>query len=370
MTASGSVERYVVAKGLTLRYPGATSLALDGVDFGAERGEVVTLLGPSGCGKTTALRLLAGLETPDAGSVTVAGRDVTLDPPERRRMGVVFQNYALFPHLTVFENVAFGLRVRRTGAGDTADAVREALALVGLEGFESRGVDQLSGGQQQRVAIARAIAIRPDVLLMDEPLSNLDASLREQTREALRELLERLDVTTFFVTHDQSEAFAFSDRIVLMRAGRVVESGVPARLYREPETTFGARFLGNANVLPTTVVEPSRTVAVSGRTLEAASWSDNARSIEVGGRATLVARPEALRLATADAANALPGRVVDRVFLGGTYRVAVELDGSRERVAVLTQRDPSDGPAWVVCPVDTLRVIAGELEPSGSTSVV
>ncbi len=213
-------EPYVVASGLTLRYPGATSLALDGVDFSAERGAVVTLLGPSGCGKTTALRLIAGLETPDAGTVTVDGRDVTLDPPERRRMGVVFQNYALFPHLSVAENVAFGLRVRRASKAEIAEAVRDALALVGLEGLDARAVDQLSGGQQQRVAIARALVNRPAILLADEPTGNLDTRTSLEIMALFQEL-NREGATVLLITHENDIA-SFADRVILLRDGRIV----------------------------------------------------------------------------------------------------------------------------------------------------
>ena len=360
MDDSGQSAPHLSATALTLRYPGAETNAVDGVGFTAGRGEVVTLLGPSGCGKTTALRLVAGLESPDTGTVTLGGRDITNLPPERRQMGFVFQNYALFPHLSVSENVAFGLRVRKIEKAHTRDAVDGALDLVGLKGFGSRRVDQLSGGQQQRVALARALAIKPAVLLLDEPLSNLDATLREQTREALREVLGRLEVTTFFVTHDQTEAFAFSDQVVLMRAGRVVERGSPERLYHEPETPFAAEFLGSANLLPATVSEPGREVSIGPRRLEARSWSASAASRPVGASVLIVARPERLAITRAEVPNSLPGRIVDRVFYGASYRVTVDLDGIGQSVRLFTAQDPTDGPVWIVLEPEAMRVVDQE----------
>ena len=351
-------EPYVVASDLTLRYPGGTVPAVEGVSFSAARGEVVTLLGPSGCGKTTALRLLAGLEKPDAGSVFVGGRDVTFDAPERRRMGFVFQNYALFPHLDVAGNVAFGLKVRRASKPEIAEAVGSSLALVGLEGYEKRGVAQLSGGQQQRVALARALAIQPDVLLMDEPLSNLDTALREQTREALRELLSRLNVTTFFVTHDQSEAFAFSHHVVLMRAGHVVEAGRPEDLYRRPESVFAADFLGAANLLRAVVDRFRATVTIAGRRIDVAAWSD--RVSERAREVTVVARGESLRVSDADEPNALPGRVVDSVFLGAAFRLTVTVEGLADPVRVYATRDHALESVWLVLPADALRAIESD----------
>src|SRR5438874_8471659 len=202
--------------------------AVENASLAVERGEFFGLLGPSGCGKTTTLRIIAGLETPDTGSVEFDGREITNLPPEHRGFGMVFQNYALFPHLNVFENVAFGLRARRGSTSDqitTSDRVNQALDLIQLSGFEKRRVDQLSGGQQQRVAIARAIAIEPSLLLFDEPLSNLDVALREATRGELRDLVTKLGLTAVYVTHDQEEAFALCDRISVMNEGRVLQTG-------------------------------------------------------------------------------------------------------------------------------------------------
>jgi len=221
--------------------------ALDGLDLALERGELLTLLGPSGCGKTTALRIVAGFESPDEGRVRFRGEDVTGRSPRRRGFGMVFQNYALFPHLDVFENVAFGLRCRKAPEDEVGEKVGRVLELVDLPGFGGRRVQQLSGGQQQRVALARALAIEPPLLLLDEPLSNLDAALRERTRVELRRLIKELGITALFVTHDQEEAFDLSDRVAVMRAGRVRQVGTPEALYDRPADAFVAGFVGRAN---------------------------------------------------------------------------------------------------------------------------
>jgi len=214
-----------------------------------ESGELMTLLGPSGCGKTTALRLIAGFEVPDAGRILFRGTDVTARSPQKRGFGMVFQSYALFPHLSVFENVAFGLKARRTEASELGRLVDAALARVDLVGYVDRRVQELSGGQQQRVALARALAIEPPLLLLDEPLSNLDASLRERTRTELRSLLKGLGITALYVTHDQEEAFDLSDRVAVMNDGELRQVGTPEQLYDHPHDVFVAGFVGRANVL-------------------------------------------------------------------------------------------------------------------------
>ena len=217
------------------------------ISLSVEQGEIVALLGPSGSGKTTVLRLLAGFETPDTGTITVSGEDVTAVPPARRRVGMVFQHYALFPHLDVGENVRFGLHGSRDRAASDA-RVTESLARVDLAGFERRKVQELSGGQQQRVALARALAPEPRVLLLDEPLSNLDPALRERTRRELRDLIKRVGITALFVTHEQDEAFDLGDRIALLHAGRLAQVGTPEDLYERPVSLFAATFVGRANV--------------------------------------------------------------------------------------------------------------------------
>ena len=249
----GGADRPLMAEPIlelrrVLKRYGAT-LGVGPVDFVVQEGEFLTLLGPSGCGKTTTLHVIAGLLFPDEGEVRLRGRDITrLDPPHRD-MGVVFQNYALFPHKTVFDNVAFGLRMRRVAREEIARRVRRMLELVGLPGVEARFPDQLSGGQRQRVALARALVIEPTVLLLDEPLSNLDAVLRKRMRLELRDLQQRLSTTTIFVTHDQDEAFEMSDRVVLLNHGRIEQIGTPEELYDTPATRFAAEFIGDTNLI-------------------------------------------------------------------------------------------------------------------------
>jgi ABC-type Fe3+/spermidine/putrescine transport system ATPase subunit len=226
-----------------------TTTAVDGVTLSVRPGEFFSLLGPSGCGKTTLLRLVAGFETPDTGAVWIGGADVTGRSPQARPTAMVFQSYALFPTMTVGENVAYGLRVRQMSKVSRNERVQSALARVGMAGLVERPVTQLSGGQQQRVALARALAVEPDVLLFDEPLSNLDVALREETRRELKVLQHELGTTSLYVTHDQQEALALSDRLAVMQTGRIMQVGTPQDLYRRPETGFVARFLGGSNLI-------------------------------------------------------------------------------------------------------------------------
>jgi ABC-type Fe3+/spermidine/putrescine transport system ATPase subunit len=278
-------------------HPAVADLTID-----VGRGEVLALLGPSGSGKTTTLRLLAGFETPDAGRIVVAGEDVTGVRPEARRFGMVFQHYALFPHLDVGANVAFGLALR--GEALTR-RVAEVLAMVDLPGYERRAVGELSGGQQQRVALARSLAPEPRVLLLDEPLSNLDPSLRERTRKELRRAITRVGITTVFVTHEQEEAFDLGDRVAVLHAGRLEQVGTPDELYDAPATPFVARFIGRVNAIP----------------------GERAGGGGAPGSVALV-RPEALRF-TADASAPLAGTVTERRFVGDrAYFVVEAADGT------------------------------------------
>ena len=224
-------------------------LAVDNASFSADEGEIVCLVGPSGCGKTTALRMIAGFETPTAGEIRLGGREVSDLPAHKRNIGITFQNYALFPHMTVEANIAFGLRMRRIGRDETRARVANALSMVRLNGLEARFPSQLSGGQQQRVALARAIVIEPVMLLLDEPLSNLDAKLREEMRVEIKEIQSRLKITTVFVTHDQEEALTISDRIAVMHAGRVIQEGSPVEIFERPQHSFVAGFIGQSNLL-------------------------------------------------------------------------------------------------------------------------
>jgi putrescine transport system ATP-binding protein len=315
---------YLVLDGLRRRF--GEVAAVDGVSLALRRGEVLALLGPSGSGKTTLLRMLAGFERPDAGRVVLEGEEITRVPPERRRFGMVFQHYALFPHLGVGENVAFGLESLRVPRDEIARRVPEALALVDLAGYERRRVAELSGGQQQRVALARALAYEPRVLLLDEPLSNLDPALRERTRRELQELIHRIGITTVLVTHEQDEAFDLGERVALLRAGRLEQVGTPVELYGEPRTPFVASFIGRASRLAT-VVEPLASgrarVRVGGTWWEVALPRE--RPVPSQGLATLYVRPEAVRLGPVGDGDA-EGTVVERRFAGAGTSFIVRLD--------------------------------------------
>lgn len=264
---------------------------LSQVSLTVEEREIYGLLGPSGCGKTTLLRLIAGLETLDGGRMLVEGRDVTDDPPHRRGFGLMFQEYALFPHKDVMGNVAFGLRLRGLERGQIEERVRETLALVGLEGFEHRDVSQLSGGERQRVALARSLAPQPRLLMLDEPLGSLDRTLRERLMDELPEILHEAGVTVITVTHDQEEAFAISDRVALMRAGEVVQTGPPQEIYRHPRSKWVARFLGLTNIVRAEVVEPGLVRTPVGR-LHIESGED----WTAGDTVLVLVRPEAARV--------------------------------------------------------------------------
>ena len=303
-----------VSKRFSHRVKGEIYAARD-VHLDVAPGEFLTLLGPSGCGKTTTLRMIAGFEHPDAGSIRLGGQDVTALPANQRNIGFVFQNYALFPHLSVFDNVAYGLQVRGQSVAVIAKSVADVLALVGLSGYEHQFSGQLSGGEQQRVALARAIVIRPRVLLFDEPLSNLDAKLRVQMRTEIRDLQRSLAITTIYVTHDQEEAMAVSDRIAVMSQGSVVQEGTAEDLYYRPASEFVATFVGRVNLVPGTVIERSgdtETVSALGTTMRARIG----HSAVAGGAAVkLVMRPEVLELTDVGAGD-FRADVISRTFLG------------------------------------------------------
>jgi putative spermidine/putrescine transport system ATP-binding protein len=302
-----------------------STVALQHLDLDLRSGEMVSLLGPSGCGKTTALRIAAGFERPDRGTVSVGGRDVSDVPPERRTMGMVFQAYSLFPNLTVAGNVAFGLRMRKVDRSARDERVAEVLELVGLGDKAARWPHQLSGGQQQRVALARALAFRPDVLLLDEPLSALDAKVRAQLRDEIRRIQTELGTTTLFVTHDQDEALAISDRVGVMSGGKLEQLAPPTDVYERPATAFVARFVGSMNEVPGVVL---------GR--DAVKVGDVVVPVVVeghldGAAVVLLVRPEHLRLD----AGGVPGIVVRRTFAGPSTTLHVRLDGSAAEVRVL-----------------------------------
>jgi putative spermidine/putrescine transport system ATP-binding protein len=323
---------HLVVRSVSKRY-GPTTV-LDHIDLTIRRGELVTLLGPSGCGKTTLLRAIAGLAQPDTGKVELAGRDITNVPPHRRNVGVVFQSYALFPHLTVAGNVAFGLKVRGAAKREIDAAVERALALVKLGHLGSRRISALSGGQQQRVALARAIAVEPDVLLFDEALSALDRKLREEMQVELRRLLQDVKATAIFVTHDQDEALTMSDRVAVMNKGRIEQLGSPDELYERPQTAFVAGFLGISNLLRGTIAGADAVRLDDGTTtIRVAPSSLAGRS----GKVAVGIRPEKIRPEAGDA-NALPGVVKESAYIGVSTQYIVRTQNGDVTVVVLNHR--------------------------------
>ncbi len=302
-----------------------TTVAVAEYDLAIEQGAFVSFLGPSGCGKTTTLRMIAGFEQPTTGTIRLDGRDITRQPTNRRNMGVVFQSYALFPNMTVAQNIAFGLQLRKVSRQDRARRVAELLALIGLPEMGGRYPHQLSGGQQQRVALARALAIAPQVLLLDEPLSALDAKIRVSLRNEIRTIQRKLGITTIYVTHDQEEALSLSDRVVVMNAGRVEQVGTPLEIYNTPQTAFVAAFVGTLNVLHATVHDPAAgSVMVAERELTGITA---VRTKQRGDAVTITVRPEAIAITSADAANHLRVTVEEVTFLGAIIRVRVRACG-------------------------------------------
>src|SRR3989440_8602444 len=332
-----------------------TVQAVDGATLEVRRGEVCTLLGPSGCGKTTTLRLVAGLERPDAGEITLRGRVVASVPrrvflaPNRRNLGMVFQSYAIWPHMTVFENIAYPLRLRGVRGRAMRERVERVLELVGLGGLERRSATLLSGGQMQRLALCRALVYEPDLLLLDEPFSNLDAKLREQMRVELKLLQRRLGITVLFVTHDQIEALSLSDRIAVMQHGRVEQVGAPRELYERPASAFVRDFLGQTVILHGAVKEVAGATisialdgALAGSTVRGHAASDVA--LAPGAAAHVAIRPEDIAVASPGGTpgdNALTGTIEALLFVGDRYEARVAL-GGEQRILLLLPR----APAW------------------------
>jgi putative spermidine/putrescine transport system ATP-binding protein len=325
--------------------------ALSDVTLSVERGELVSLLGPSGCGKTTTLRIVAGFDTPDRGRVLLDGRDLTGVSPERRGFGMVFQQYSLFPNMTAAQNIGYGLRVARRPSQEVRRRVGELLELIGLPDAGGRYPHQLSGGMQQRVALARALAIEPRILLLDEPLSALDAKVRVTLRNEIRRIQTRLGITALYVTHDQEEALSLSDRVVVMSRGRIEQVGPPEEVYGEPKTEFTASFIGSMNRLAG-VVGADGTLAYRGRTLRLPPDA----AVPAGRAATLVVRPEAITLTVGGGpppcgrANVLAGTLVTRTFLGPVVRLIVDVEGEYLSVDVSgagRRAYPQGGRVWL-----------------------
>jgi iron(III) transport system ATP-binding protein len=331
-------ETAIEFRSVVKRY--GTAVAVDGIDLTIRKGELVTFLGPSGCGKTTSLRLIAGLELPSEGQVVIAGRDVSRDPASERNVGMVFQSYALFPHMTVLDNVAYSPVIRGLPKAQAREKAREILDQIGLTGLHDRLPSELSGGQQQRVAVARAIVQQPDVLLFDEPLSNVDAKLRRRVRAEIRALQRRFGLTAVYVTHDQEEALAVSDRIVVMEKGRIAQIGTPRELYDQPANAFVADFIGDANLLKGTV---SGGVFAAGGLALPVPGSD--------GAATLSIRPERIRLVLGGA-----DRVLTATYLGSRMEYVVETGAGELLVSRPIAEPALDEGAAVTAAIDPADV--------------
>jgi putative spermidine/putrescine transport system ATP-binding protein len=336
------MQGHLTVAGVTRRFGAA--VVLDDLSIAVAQGEFVSLLGPSGCGKTTLLRCVAGLLRPDAGRITVAGTDITTLPAHRRNVGVVFQNYALFPHLTVAENIGFGLRAQGIGKAEAAPRVAEALALVRMAEHAARPVTALSGGQQQRVAVARALVVRPSLLLLDEPFSALDRKLREIMQVELKHLLREVGITAIFVTHDQEEALVVSDRIAVMNAGRIEQLADPATLYSRPETLYVLDFVGQSTRLA------GRVTAASAGAVEVRTALGPVRapgSFAPGSAVVVAVRPEAVTLGPGE--NTLEARVREVSFLGSRTQLHLDLPEEGDRGMVELPRLPDGvGPGGVV----------------------
>lgn len=301
-----------------------SSAAVEDFNLEVEKGEFVSFLGPSGCGKTTTLRMIAGFEMPTTGTITLDGENITYKSPNQRNVGMVFQSYALFPNLTIGQNIGFGLQVRKVPEPEIKKRVDEMLSLVHLESHINKYPYQLSGGQQQRIALTRALAINPRVLLLDEPLSALDAKIRVELRLEIRRIQQTMGITTIYVTHDQEEALLISDRVVVMSQGRMEQVGTPATIYNFPSSEFVAQFVGQLNMLPVTEVNlEERTCILAGQKIKFEHSSD--RTISDSPR--LAIRPEELQLGTGAGRNALKGKVESVLFLGAIVRLRVDVGG-------------------------------------------
>jgi len=336
--------------------------ALDGISLVIDPGELFFLLGASGCGKTTLLRCIAGLETPTNGTIHFGDRDVTDMPPHKREAAMVFQSYALWPHLTVAQNIAFGLEERKVPKTEIKRRVEEALEMVQLAGFGGRSIDQMSGGQQQRVSLARALVVRPRCLLLDEPLSNLDAQLRVEMRREIRRIVKENSLTGIYVTHDQEEALAMADRMAVLTRGRIGQIGTPEEIYREPRSAHVANFIGETNIIPGEAMETrdgfttTRTAAgpITGRVTDP-EWTP-----AQGEAVRLSIRPEAWRLHMEKGDNAVTGKIVARAYLGQRIQYWIETPVGRQQVVEMNPHvihEPGDGPVMLHARRDDVVVL-------------
>ncbi len=340
-----------------------SAIAVEDFNLAVAQGEFISFLGPSGCGKTTTLRMVAGFERPTSGTITIDGNDITNTPPNRRNMGMVFQSYALFPNMTVAQNVGYGLKIAGKTRAEIERRVSELLALIKLEGFARRYPYQLSGGQQQRVALARALALSPQLLLLDEPLSALDAKIRIELRQEIRRIQRQLGITTIYVTHDQEEALSLSDRIVVMCNGRVEQVGTPSEIYNYPATAFVAKFVGHINLLPVSVTDARHgLVRLGSQSLRAGRYGQlNGRPIR------LAVRPEEINPGAAATANVLSGEVESVTYLGSIVRIGLKVEGHPLALDVFNEHAlqlPSIGqPYQVHFPVEACWLMEDSEQP-------
>ncbi len=309
--------------------------AVEDFNLSANQGEFISFLGPSGCGKTTTLRMIAGFELPTSGKITIAGQDLTFVPPNKRNVGMVFQSYALFPNMTVADNIGYGLKIAGKPKSEIAARVKEMLGIIHLEDFGGRFPSHLSGGQQQRVALARALAIRPQVLLLDEPLSALDAKIRVELRQEIRRIQQQLGITTIYVTHDQEEALSLSDRIVVMSQGRIEQIGTPTEIYSYPTTEFVAKFVGQINLLPVDIVNPPEGLVKVGDQSVRTSRAFNHAN---GHTVRLAIRPEELGAGHLEGANHLTGKVDSITYLGSIVRIRLDVEGNPISMDIFNER--------------------------------
>ncbi len=354
-------------EGVTKRF--GEQKAVDNVSLEIRDGEFFSLLGPSGCGKTTLLRMIAGFDTPDEGRVIIGGKDMTEVPPYLRPVNTVFQNYALFPHMTVEQNIAFGLRMKKMPRDEIARRVQWALELINLPGYEKRRTDQMSGGQRQRIALARALVNEPEVLLLDEPLSALDLKLRQELRVDLMNLQERLGITFIFVTHDQEEALVMSDRIAVMNKGRIEQLGPTEEIYELPQTAFVAKFIGDSNLIPAQALEPRKVRTPIGEFV-----LDDEDALTPGQEVLLSVRPEKIRLfrEKPNLPNVFRAKVDDIIYTGSENQYVLLADGQRLMCETLNQdiQEPGheefgyDEEVWVALTPEKLVVIQGGAEGS------